>query len=72
MGAPTGSSTTTLFLDGALSSPSLWIYFAKGTVSTVQRKRHGVISADEAVYEARADRRTFESPDFEPTFNLAR
>ena len=56
----------------ALSSPGLWIYFEKGAVSTVQGKRHRMIGEDEAVYEARAGRPTFESPDFEPTFSRAR
>lgn len=54
------------------SSPGLWIYFEKGAVSTVQGKRHRLIGDDEAVYESRADRPTFESPDFESTFGRAR
>jgi len=56
----------------AFSSPGLWIYFEKGTVHTVQGKRHRIIGEDQAVYEARADRATFESPDFEATFSRAR
>lgn len=53
-------------------SPGLWISFEKGAVRTVQGKRHYVIGDDYAVYEARADRPTFESPDFESTFTRAR
>lgn len=56
----------------ALSSSGLWIYFEKGAVRTVQGKRHRLIGNDQAVYEARNDRPTFESPDFESTFNRAR
>jgi hypothetical protein len=55
-----------------LSSPGLWIYFEKGAVRSVQGKRHRIIGEDQAVYEARADRPTFESPDFESTFSRAR
>jgi hypothetical protein len=56
----------------ASSSPGLWIYFEKGVVHTVQGKRHRMIGEDQAVYEARADRPTFESPDFESTFGRTR
>jgi hypothetical protein len=56
----------------ASSSPGLWIYFEKSAVQSVQGKRHRVIGEDQAVYEARADRPTFESPDFESTFTRAR
>lgn len=55
-----------------VSSPALWIYFEKGAVRSVQGKRHRIIGEDEAVYEARADRPTFESPDFESTFSRTR
>jgi hypothetical protein len=56
----------------ALSSPGLWISFQNGKVRTVQGKRHRLILDDYAVYEARADRPTFEHPDFESTFSRAR
>src|SRR5262249_20375646 len=52
----------------ALASPSFWIYFEDGAVSTVHGTRHHLIREDEAVYEAHSDRATFESPDFELTF----
>lgn len=56
----------------ASSSPGLWIYFEKGAVQSVQGKRHRIFGEDHAVYEARADRSTFESRDFESTFSRAR
>ena len=56
----------------ALSSPGLWIYFEKGAVHSVQGKRHRIVGEDQAIYEARADRPTFEGPDFESTFSRAR
>lgn len=49
-------------------SPRLWISLEKGVVRTVHGKRHYIIGDDRAVYEARGDRPTFESPDFESTF----
>jgi hypothetical protein len=56
----------------ASSSAGLWVSFEKGSVRTVQGKRHSLIGDDYAVYEARADRPTFESPNFEATFNRPR
>jgi hypothetical protein len=56
----------------AVWSPELWIQFERGSVRTVHGKRHRLIGDDRAVYEARADRATFESPDFERTFNRGR
>jgi hypothetical protein len=56
----------------ASPSPGLWIYFEKGAVRTVRATRHRMIGEDQAVYEARADRPTFESPDLESTFGRAR
>lgn len=56
----------------AVASPGLWIHFEKGSVRTVQGKRHRMIGEDQAVYEVRSDRPTFESPDFETTFSRAR
>jgi Small protein A (tmRNA-binding) len=51
-----------------LSSPSLWISFMHGSVETVHAKRHPLVADDYAIFEARADRPTFESPDFRSTF----
>jgi len=51
----------------AIQSCSLWIHFEKGSVVTVQGKRHRLIGEDYAVYEARAGS-IFEGPDFESTF----
>ena len=56
----------------AVSSPGLWIYFDKGAVGTVHGAWHPVIGESHAVYEARADQPTFETPDFESTFARAR
>jgi hypothetical protein len=56
----------------AISSPGLWIYFERGAVQGVQGKRHRILGEDQAVYEARADRPPFESPDFESTFSRTR
>lgn len=56
----------------AVSSPALWIYFEKGEVRNVQAKRHRVFGEDQALYEVRADGQTFESPDFQSTFNRSR
>jgi hypothetical protein len=56
----------------AVSSPGLWIYFEKGAVQSVQGNRHHIFGEDQALYEARADRPTFESPDFESTFTRGR
>jgi len=53
-------------------SPRLWISFEKGVVRTVHGKRHYIMGDDRAVYEARGDRPTFESPDFESTFSRRR
>jgi hypothetical protein len=54
------------------SSPALWIYLEKGMVHTVQGKRYQMFGQDKAVYEARGDRPTFESPEFESTFSRPR
>jgi hypothetical protein len=56
----------------AFSSPGLWIYFDKGAVQNVQGERHHLIREDQTVYEARPDMLTFESVDFEQTFNTVR
>lgn len=56
----------------AVSGPSLWIAFEKGAVRTVHGAWHPVIGESHAVYEARADQPTFESPDFESTFSRTR
>jgi outer membrane protein assembly factor BamE (lipoprotein component of BamABCDE complex) len=56
----------------AVSSPGLWIYFDKGAVRTVHGAWHPVAGESHAVYEARGDQPTFESPDFESTFTRAR
>jgi outer membrane protein assembly factor BamE (lipoprotein component of BamABCDE complex) len=56
----------------ASSSPVLWIYFENRVVHTVQAKRHRILGEDQTVYEARADRPNFESPDFVPTFTRTR
>jgi hypothetical protein len=56
----------------ALSSPSLWVFFDKGSVQTVQANRHRLVGDDQAVYEARADRPTFEGAAFESTFGSTR
>ena len=56
----------------ALSSPSLWVFFDKGSVQTVQANRHRLVGDDQAVNEAHADRPTFESTAFESTFSSTR
>ena len=56
----------------AVSSPGLWISFRNGAVDTVQGKLHRLIGEDRGVYEARADRATWESPEFEAVFDRRR
>lgn len=53
---------------GWASGQSLWVYMEKGAVRTVQGKRRRLIAGDEAVYEARPDRPTFESSEFSRVF----
>jgi outer membrane protein assembly factor BamE (lipoprotein component of BamABCDE complex) len=67
---PWGASAVVYdYARGAPSSSGLWVYFEHDAVQTVQAKQRHWLASDTAVYEARADRTTFESPDFESTFD---
>ncbi len=49
-------------------SPSLWVAFDHGAVSTVHATVHPVVADDRAVYEAAAHHGLFETAEFEATF----